>query len=428
MERNPTADEPRRGGDAPLRDDGNVYRPMGNLLPYPYFSLEERDRRWRLTREAMDRDDIDCLVVPNNTGHSTHFQADARYLTHVGGGGDADVAAVFPFSGEPAAVATSAARWIRTQPWCTDLREASRAYGAGVVSKLRELSFPRRRIGVVGLHDYVRAPEGTAGYGFMKVLTGAFPGIDWVDFTRQMEEIRIVKSAEEIAFLEMSMQIVNAAYDAAVGVLRPGVMDYYVWGTAIETICRMGSEIPVHQHWIGDHHPELTLTRPTFREIEEGWLFLSEIEAAWGGYHAQGDQPFSCGQPDPMYLELMSYEIDVWNETFPHIVPGVTVRELQERVAATARRLSPMSGRIAGATASIVMHGRGLGSDPPIITGPGTRQRDLERTVAPGWCFVYKPAATAGQYRLSWGDTVVVTETGPRRLGRARQEIMIARW
>ena len=31
----------------------NVYRSGSNLVPYPYFSLEERDRRWRLMRAAM---------------------------------------------------------------------------------------------------------------------------------------------------------------------------------------------------------------------------------------------------------------------------------------------------------------------------------------------------------------------------------------
>ena len=424
----PPANEPAPGRPGSADEGTNIYRQTGNLLPYPYFSHEERDRRWRLTREAMGRANVDCLVVPNNTGHSTHFQADARYLTHVGGGGDADVAAIFPLEGEPAAVATSATRWFRTQPWCTDLREAGRSYGAGALAKLRELQFPHKRIGVVGLRDYVRAPEGTSGYGFMKLLMHEVRGVEWVDFTREMEGIRIVKSAEEIAFLEKSMEIVNAAYDAAVSALRPGVKDYYVWGTAIETICRMGSEIPVHQHWIGDHHPEQTLTRPTFRDVEQGWLFLSEIEAAWGGYHAQGDQPFACGEPDPLYHDLMRFEIEVWNETFRHVKPGVAVRELQETVAATARRLTPSSGRLAGAKSSITMHGRGLGSDAPIITGPGTRTSDLDRILAPGWCFVYKPSARVGEYHLNWGDTVAVTEDGARRLGKAPQEIMVARW
>ena len=74
------------------------------------------------------------------------------------------------------------------------------------------------------------------------------------------------------------------------------------------------------------------------------------------------------------------------------------------------------------------MHGRGLGSDAPIVTGPGTRQRDLDRVVAPGWCFVYKPSTRLGDYHINWGDTVTVTATAARRLGKAPQEIMVAQW
>src|SRR5438874_6244969 len=94
------------------------YRRPLNLLPYPYFSQRERERRWRLTRAAMEERGIDCLVIPNNTGHSTRLQADARYLTHVGGGGDAGVAAVFPLEGDPAAVVANRDHWVPAQPWC----------------------------------------------------------------------------------------------------------------------------------------------------------------------------------------------------------------------------------------------------------------------------------------------------------------------
>src|SRR5207249_12086089 len=137
----------------------------------------------------------------------------------------------------------------------------------------------------------------------------------WLDFTAEMERIRIVKSAEEIAFLERSAQIVDAAYQVAVAHVRPGVMDYEVWGATIEAICSLGSELPVHLPWIGDHRPVRALTRPTFRNVQEGWLFLTAIEAAWGGYRARGAQPFACGQPNRAYHELAAFLADLWNET-----------------------------------------------------------------------------------------------------------------
>lgn len=415
-----TPGDPSTDVDLPGLSDGG-----GSLLPYPYFDDAERDRRWGLTRAAMAAAGIDCLVVPNNTGHSVHFQADARYLTHVGGGGDADVAAVFPLDGEPAAVVTNKERWESTQPWCKDLREARRSYGAGALSKLREVSLPNKRVGVVGLSDYVRAPEGTAMYGFMKVLTQGLPGVSWVNFSQEMEDIRIVKSDPEVAFLERSMAMVDAAYESAVAAAQPGVKDYAVWGAALATICQMGSEIPVHQHWIGARRPTKTLTRPTYGTVEAGWLFFSELEACYGGYHAQGAQPFSCGEPDPIFREMMAFAVDVWNQSFESLKPGNTVRQVAESVDAASKRLAPRTGLAAGATAQILMHGRGLGSDAPIVIRRA-RKQDAERPLAPGWCFVYKPTVYLDKYSLCWGDTVVITAAGARRLGRLPQEILVS--
>ena len=103
---------------------------MPELHPYPRFSLVERDRRWKAVREKMAEQNIDVIVTPQNTGHSMDFQANTRYLTHCGGGGDADIAAVFPLNGAVTAIATTAnPRWTTTQDWTTDVREARREYG-----------------------------------------------------------------------------------------------------------------------------------------------------------------------------------------------------------------------------------------------------------------------------------------------------------
>src|SRR5919197_5852127 len=101
---------------------------MAELYSYPRFAQSEGDRRWKAVRDLMRQHRLDVIVTPNNTGHSTDFQSNTRYLTHCGGGGDADIAAVFPLEGEVTAIATSAVpRWTpRVQNWTKDVREARR--------------------------------------------------------------------------------------------------------------------------------------------------------------------------------------------------------------------------------------------------------------------------------------------------------------
>src|SRR5436305_6738218 len=86
------------------------------LDPYPRFSLAERERRWGAVRARMAEEGLDVLVAPQNSAHSTDFQANSRYLSRCGGGGDADIAVVFPLDGEVTVVATSAKlRWPNVQ-------------------------------------------------------------------------------------------------------------------------------------------------------------------------------------------------------------------------------------------------------------------------------------------------------------------------
>ena len=133
---------------------------------YKRFSLAERDRRWAAVRALMERDGIDVIIAPPNNGNSTDWQADARYLSHCGGGADASIGCVFPLNDPVTVVATSAVRWgPRVQDWVEDVREADRAYGVSIAERLRELNADGKRIGVCGLAGGTRTPEGTIFHG-----------------------------------------------------------------------------------------------------------------------------------------------------------------------------------------------------------------------------------------------------------------------
>jgi len=394
--------------------------PEEQLYDQPRFSHAERDRRWNLVRQAMERENVDCVIAPNNTGHSTHFQAEARYLSHVGGGGDADIACVFPLQGDVAAVATSAERWRDVQDWVSDLREARRAYGAAAAKKLREVPLPHKRVGIVGLGDYVRAPEGTVLHGFMNALMAAFPDVEWVDFSKQMSAIRIIKSQEEIAFLAKSMELIERAVERVKEVAVPGAKDYEAWGAMVSAIVMGGSEIPFHQHWGTGLHPQ-TLTRPSHGTLERGYLIVNEIEAAYGGYHAQGVQPFAVQDCDPIYKDLYAMHAEYWQRCFEMLRVGRSVREIDDFCTSNGAEVLPSGSKYSNATGSLNMHGRGLGSDAPLVTG-GREQTEYDAVCKPGWAFVFKPSisfdAGGRRYSGSWGDTVVITEQGPKRLGQ----------
>ena len=403
---------------------------MAELYPYPRFSLAERDRRWKAVRELMRKERLDVIVTPNNTGHSTDFQSNTRYLTHCGGGGDADIAAVFPLEGEVTAIATTAqARWPTVQEWTRDVREARRNYGRVIVERLKELKVDRGRIGITGLGEVegTRTPEGTITYGTWKQIREAFPHAELVDATPILAEIRYVKSQEEIEVLTKSMEIIELAYQAEIKAARAGVKDWEVWAETQAALLRNGSEMPVHCNWVSGKNPQRTLTRPSMRILERGDLIINEVEASWIGYRSQGVQPVFVEVANPVHQELIKVQREVFNRVMESLKPGMTVGELAELTQNTAERVAPQSGPAAGATAQLTMHGRGAGDDGPIITSSARSPSQLAVTLRENMVFICKPSARSADGSIcTWGDTVVVTSKGGRRLGKRPHDLAVS--
>jgi Xaa-Pro dipeptidase len=405
---------------------------MAELYPYPRFSLAERDRRWRAVRELMRRDRLDVIITPQNTGHSMDYQANTRYLTHVGGGGDSDIAAVFPLEGEATAIATSAApRWPTVQDWTKDVREARRNYGPVIVERLKELGVERGRIGITGLGETegTRTPEGTIFYGTWKKIRESFPHAELIDATDILAEVRYTKSQEEIDALAKSMEIIERGIEAKIKAARPGARDWDVWAAAQCALMMNGSEMPVHCNWVSGKNPVRTLTRPSMRLLERGDLIINEIESSWMGYRAQGVQPVFVEVADPTHLELIKVQREVFNRVAEALKPGVTVAELAELTRQSGAAAAPKTGPAANARADLTMHGRGAGDDGPIITNHARSPKQLAVALKENMVFICKPSAVTadGKSICTWGDTVVVTPKGARRLGKRPHDLAVAR-
>ncbi|MCH7793885.1 MAG: aminopeptidase P family protein [Proteobacteria bacterium] len=404
---------------------------MADLYPYPRFSLKERDRRWKALRERMREAGLDVIVCPNNTGHSTDFQANSRYLSHVGGGGDADIAVVFPLEGDVTAIATSAApRWPTVQDWTSDVREARRNYGQVAVERLKELGVEEGRIGITGLGEVAgtRTPEGTISYGFWRQVRAAFPKAELLDATAILVELRYVKSDEEIAALQKSLDLIELGIEAKIAAARPGVTDWVVWAAAQHAMMAGGSEMPVHCNWVSGKHPVRTLTRPSMRVLERGDLIINELEANWMGYRAQAVQPVFVGVADPVHRELIKVQRQVFDTVLESLKPGCTLKQILDIAMEAGKEAAPAKGAAAGATTKLTMHGRGAGDDGPIVTTHARDPEQLATELRENMVFICKPSAQAadGGSPCTWGDTVLVTPAGGRRLGKRPHDLAVA--
>lgn len=394
--------------------------PTDDPIGIPKFSLAERERRWARVRALMARDDLDAIVVPPNTGLFDMFQANARYLTGLGGN-HCMVAAVFPRDGEVTGISSpdvDVQVWLQRQDWITDIRPvAGWGFTGSMVERLRELG-PIRRLGVTGLSGNTRFPEGVTSHGIVERLRAMLPDVELVNANALMEEARFVKSDEEIEFLRAGVALVEQAIDVLAAEARPGVPENVVYARLVASIVEGGGELPNMILWsAGSPQPPSSAYLPTRRPLQQGDVIITELEARWGGYVAQNTQPFWLGRAPAEYHEMFALQQEAVRLCYDMLRPG-------ERLGAMAERVAALSD--ARFDCRILMHGRGLGDDSPLAVY-GVRDETMANWgMEENSAFIVKPVVWTKDRsrRIYWGDTVVCTASGARRLGKRPPSII----
>lgn len=404
-------------------------RPMINSgergFGLPKFSLAERDRRWDKVRGLMRKAGLDILIGFPNQSHWDQFQADIRYLTHIGGH-QTEVAVVFPEAGEATAFVRGSNEvewWSIAQDWVRDIRVTRRSWGEPMIERMRELKLDTARIGVSGLGGLLRAPEGTVVTGMLEKVRKAFPRAQFESATELLQDARSIKGAEEVALIERAAGILDRAVKALLAKARPGVMENEVVAAIWYTIIANGGDYPSMTHWgAGKGVPWATRISP-HRKLEAGDMINTELEAKYGGYIAQTVQAACLGKIPAELTRAFKASVQIFDELVKFMKPGVTYRE----VISYYQKMTRDSGHL---PKGMLLHGRGLGEDRPQVTGESEGEiynsaqytMHLNLPLVEGNVFVLKPGAMPSDEpdSIRCGDTVVIERSGARRLGKRR--------
>jgi Xaa-Pro aminopeptidase len=391
----------------------------------PKFSREERTRRWARVRELMRQHHLDAIIGFPNQSHWDQFQADIRYLTHIGGH-QTEVAVVFPESGEVTAFVRGANEvewWSIAQDWVTDIRASRRSWGKPVAERIEELKLGQARIGVSGLSGLLRAPEGTVVSGMIEKLRKNFPKAKFENATEVLQDARSIKGPEEVARVERAAEILDKVVETILAKAKPGVMENEMVAAIWYTIIANGGDYPSMTHWgAGVEVPWASRIAP-HRPLQAGDMINTELEAKYGGYIAQTVQAARLGKIPRELKNAFDVSVKVFDALVQFMKPGVSFRDIVTHY----RGLVQESGHI---PKGMLLHGRGIGEDRPQITGEiegdvynaATYLMHLDLPLVEGNVFVLKPGAMPADApdSIRCGDTVVITKEGARRLGKRK--------
>lgn len=396
-------------------------------LPKP-FNLDERDRRWSVVKDAMSEAGVDLLLVLPQW-----LPEDAIWLSN-------EIAAViFPLTAAPVLIkggegsnrAVGQEGWIEDRCSATARGSTRVSYGAAVVDQLRARGLETGRMAVAGLSGtdliLTRQPEGYVNYSTVAHIQRELPNLRIVDGTPLMSTSRHVKSDAEIDLIRAGVKVAEASARVLAEMARPGVRQAEVFGSMVLQQMLSGATGTMLS-WCGGPWGEhkWRFTTPPPGTVQDSWYIGTEIGPELRGYNCQVSEPVVVGEPDPMALELFELGKVAFAATCQAMRAGRTWREVEKQVKSVAEE-SPYD-------VELLVHGRGLGSEGPILIPVHDRGPEGDLPLLTGSTFIVKPYAyplgsgyahVTRSHDVTWGDTVVVRDHGAERLGSRPHELIV---
>ena len=373
----------------------------------------------------MGEKGLDALLLCGFPCKWDYTLANARFVTEIGGNAAFNFV-IFPLEGEPTSLIlmpTFVDYWKRAQDWVQDIRPKKASWAQTIVSRLTELGLQRGNIGVDGLANSLD-PDGWFPHSTYVRVRELLPGANFASIGDMLEKMRAVKSPEEIGFLEKAAALGDMMLDACRQTARPGVRECEVYGKMMETMISNGGEEPTLFLWAADAHPLPHPFRlPTMRALEKGDIITCEMHPKYGGYFTHVERTFSLGEPARQYISIYEGCLKTYNRGLELFQPGAKITEAMDEVKATIKGLG-FDICEAG------IHGHGLSSQeyPRYRTHalPGADAdalRSIEDKLLLGMVFAFNidlvdPKWRKGQTGSVFGETILITERGPRSMHR----------
>jgi Xaa-Pro aminopeptidase len=268
-----------------------------------------------------------------------------------------------------------------------------------------------------GVTSHTLAVGDRTWVGFLLRLQEALPGNQWLSATPLLRELRMIKSAEEIAALRAAGAAVDAIFQEILAHPWAGRAEREV-GEEIAALMRRGGCEAVDFVIVGSgpngaspHHANSDCL------IQPGDAVVLDFGGPFrDGYYADITRTVVVGPPSAKLRQVYAV-VQRAQEAGVHAVhPGVPCQE----VDAAARRVIAQAGYGEYFTHRL---GHGIGLDdheePYMVAGNAL-------PLAPGMTFSVEPGIyLPGQFGVRIEDIVVCTETGAARLNQASRELLV---
>lgn len=390
------------------------FKPERIRFPIPTRELE---RRWSLIRDAMKNDDIDSIVMQNDNQWLGGY---VRYFTDLPSEQAYPYTVIFPANDEMTVISSGSSVPAPPPEWASrGIKEKIglsyfRAFhytnnidAEAIVKVLR-----RRNDKRVGMINLGLIPAAT--YLYMKEQ---LEGVELVDATDLVDEIKAIKSDDEIKYIRKAVEIQDIAAQAVPSILRPGKFEYEIRSELTRILTDLGSE----EQWImigSEKSGVNTGQHPTFfqnRRIDKGDNVLIMIEVNGpGGYYGELGRTWCLGGPSKELLRSWDIALEAQKRAAALLKPGAKPGDiLKANNDFMVSKGFSGEGRLFG-------HGQGY----DLVERPAFRP-DEKMLLEAGMLVAIHPIASNDKAYAFCCDNYLINESGAELLHKTSQEIMV---
>jgi len=249
----------------------------------------------------------------------------------------------------------------------------------------------------------------------MKDIQKGAPNAKYVEAQKIIDDVRVIKSDNEIAILKEAYRITEQGFIETVDMIEPGVREWELEANWRSVAYKMGAEGTSYPIWVtsGDTTYQ-SLCKSSDKEIAVNSMVQFSVGAKYNGYCGNLCRAVVLGKISQKHEDMIKVALECETETFELMKPGVSFASVYDKFQ---KRLA--SNGFAGLNLYGPAHGTGLQE----CEGPWVDNRS-DKVLMPGMVFNVDVWIADEQVGVRVEDGLVVTDTGIELFTGYRREII----
>lgn len=242
------------------------------------------------------------------------------------------------------------------------------------------------------------------------------------DASRLIDELRSVKSTQEITYARRAAELADNALDEAIRLAWPGVSEGDILAAMQGAVFEGGGDYAGNEFIIGSG-PAALLVRYVSgrRSLDSNDQLTLEFAGAYRRYHAAMMRTLIIGKPHPQHIEMHQVCVDALNACMDAVSPGNPMSRVYDAHADVMDKAGHYAHRMRAC-------GYGMGAVyNPLWVDPPMFYEGNPRLIQPGNVFfLHMILANSDTGRaMTLGQTVLVTERGCESLSRSSLDLIV---